>query len=618
MLTPAYASPEQIRGQPSTVQSDLYSLGVVLYELLTKRLPFDLSQLTPLEAAQRLTAEDPEKPSIASRGTHSASWNDLDIICLTAMHKDPERRYGSVEVLIRDLDHYLKQEPIEARPDSFVYVAAKFAQRNRSALSALAVFLFLLMGAAAVAFKYSNRTAPGSRGKSVAVLPFRNATGDPSLDYLSIALGNQISGTLEYVRDLSVRPFETTRRYAGADVDAQQAGRELHASYIISGRFLRPGDQLQLTMEMIDVEGSRLVLRQTFNIPAGNMLAMQAQIAAKTLRGVVPLLGGLGDFAGFAQEISDSATQPKNEEAYELFLRALAMRRDKKARAMLEKSVALDPGYAPAWAALSAVCAEQNWYSDGGADAARCAQHTLDRAVALDPNNVNIVAAHAVYHMRPRENRRSYQELRELVRRRPDSARAHFFLSYALRYAGLLEQSEAECESALLLDAQDAGVRSCAVAFILHGDYRRARDYLRLDLGSEWGKALSLDVLLREGKLKEAWDARPPTVPQWGGYGVLLTYLEHRPASEVAALGTKVMPNDDAEVNYFSAAHLAYAGQTDAALNMLKTAIDGGYCSYPAIDSDPLLASARTAPRFGELRAVAIACQQNFRRGSDH
>jgi hypothetical protein len=173
-----------------------------------------------------------------------------------------------------------------------------------------------------------------------------------------------------------------------------------------------------------------------------------------------------------------------------------------------------------------------------------------------------------------------------------------------------------ESHAALTLDAQDAGVRSCGVTFLLHGDYGRARDYFRLDLGSEWEKALSMDLLLREGKRKEAWDARPPTVPQWGAYGVLLADLQRRPASEIVNLTRKVKPNDDAEVNYFSAAHLAYAGQIDAAFTMLRAAIEGGYCSWPAIDSDPLLAGLRADGRFTDLRAAGMACQDNFRNGT--
>jgi len=613
LLTPAYASPEQIFGLPVTIQSDVYSLGVILYELLTGQLPFDAAGLTPQQAAQRLLAHEPVKPSAIARQTPA----DLDVLCLAAAHRDPERRYRTAGALLRDVDHYLNREPLDARPDSLFYVLTKFTERNRFSLTALAAVIFLVAGVAVAVVKFSTRNAPPSgRHGSIAVLPFHNASGDPSLDYLGIALANQTSGTLEYVRDLSVRPFEMARKFEGTGIDVQQAGRALRVSNVINGHFLKSDGQLQLTMEMIDVESSRLVWRQTIKVPAGNVLAMRAQVAAKTLRGLISLLGGLEDFVGYAQEITDSATEPKNEEAYELFLHAVAMPRDpgpsREARAMLAKSVALDPGYAPAWAALSVRCALMNWYSNGGAEAAGCAETALDRAATLDPDNVGIIAGRAMVRTGRSELRRSYQDLRELLRRRPDSARSHFAMSYVLRYAGMLEQSESECDAALLVDAQDAGVRSCAVAFMLHGDYGRARDYLRLDLGSEWQKAITVDLLLREGKEKEALEAQPAAVPQWGGYAVLLAALAHRAPDEIGALARDVVPNADAEVNYFSAAHLAYAGQANAALTMLRTAIEGGYCSYPAIDTDPLFESVRSTQGFAQVRSAAIACNKDL------
>ena len=97
-------------------------------------------------------------------------------------------------------------------------------------------------------------------------------------------------------------------------------------------------------------------------------------------------------------------------------------------------------------------------------------------------------------------NRELAEMIRQAVRAKKtaDKSGAHFVLGYLLRYAGLLDEAERECDTALLVDAQDAGVRSCAVAFMLHGDYAHAEDYLRLDLGSEWEKALSVDLLLRE------------------------------------------------------------------------------------------------------------------------
>ena len=130
-MTLAYAAPEQIRGERLGTQVDVYSLGVILYELLAGNLPFDFSNLSHAEAEQTILRHQVEAPSAAAKGS-----SELDVLCLTAMHKDPGRRYQSVEALIRDIDHYLKSEPLEARPDTLAYRMRKFVRRNRRGLAA--------------------------------------------------------------------------------------------------------------------------------------------------------------------------------------------------------------------------------------------------------------------------------------------------------------------------------------------------------------------------------------------------------------------------------------------------------------------------------------------------
>jgi eukaryotic-like serine/threonine-protein kinase len=152
-LTPAYAAPEQLRGDGAGVQTDVYSLGVVLYELITGRLPFDLASRTPGEAEAMILRHDPVKPSAVAKRVAErtgvppgkSSWADLDVLCLTAMHKDPDRRYQSVEALMRDVDHYLKDQPLEAHADSVHYRAAKFATRHRRPLAALAAVVTVVI-----------------------------------------------------------------------------------------------------------------------------------------------------------------------------------------------------------------------------------------------------------------------------------------------------------------------------------------------------------------------------------------------------------------------------------------------------------------------------------------
>ena len=136
-MTLPYASPEQIRGDSLGTESDVYSLGVILYELVTGQLPFDFSNLSTGEAERLILQREPQPPSAVARRSRlpRSAWGELDVLCLTAMHKDLQRRYRSVEALIRDIDHYLKGEPLEARPDSLRYRLGKFVRRNRRVLT---------------------------------------------------------------------------------------------------------------------------------------------------------------------------------------------------------------------------------------------------------------------------------------------------------------------------------------------------------------------------------------------------------------------------------------------------------------------------------------------------
>jgi len=150
LMTPAYAAPEQIRGDSIGVQTDVYSLGVILYELLADRLPFDFSNLAPVEAATIIAEHEPGKPSAKAESLNAtvskAAWADLDVLCLTAMHKDLQRRYRSVEALVRDIDHYLSGEPLEVRLDTLHYRLGKFVRRNQRAVIVTAMVLMAVIG----------------------------------------------------------------------------------------------------------------------------------------------------------------------------------------------------------------------------------------------------------------------------------------------------------------------------------------------------------------------------------------------------------------------------------------------------------------------------------------
>ena len=177
-MTPEYASPEQIRGEPVTTASDVYSLGIVLYELLTGRSPYHFTSRSPLDIAREITDTEPPRPSTAVVRGEEAKRNatgirnskalkgDLDNIVLMALRKEPERRYQSVEQFSEDIYRHLGNRPVLARRDTVRYRAAKFIQRNKLAVTAaLLILVSLVAGLIATTWQAHRATVEKARAE---------------------------------------------------------------------------------------------------------------------------------------------------------------------------------------------------------------------------------------------------------------------------------------------------------------------------------------------------------------------------------------------------------------------------------------------------------------------
>ena len=152
-VTLAYSAPEQILKNEISIRTDIYALGVVLYELLTNKLPFELTGLNAVQGGEMVRDTEPMKPStVGTRvpGLTRRFWNDLDVLILKAMHKDVSQRYGTVDGLIRDIRHFLAEEPLDARPDSTAYRTGKFMRRNKKTLAFSGAGLLVIIGLSAL------------------------------------------------------------------------------------------------------------------------------------------------------------------------------------------------------------------------------------------------------------------------------------------------------------------------------------------------------------------------------------------------------------------------------------------------------------------------------------
>ena len=390
MMTVEYASPEQVQGFPVTFLSDVYSLGVLLYELLTGHRPYRFRSRILHEMARVITEEEPVLPSVAvvcpdcflavTHVDHEAVTighmcelrvetpeslrltltGSLDQITLKALRKEPRERYQSAAALRADVLRYLEGQPVVALP----YVPV-----------------------------VSNTTSAGNvertlGAKSLAVLPLKlldaNASGDTGDDFLSIGLADALIMRLSNVRRFIVRPTSSVLRYGNEWADPHVAGRELGVDYIVAGTIRRAGQKLRVTAQLLSVQEGATLWAGKFDEEFTDALQLEDSISEQVARALVPALTG-----DERRQLSKRGTD--NPEAYESYLRGryhwntLTEEGFAKAITCYYRAIAFDPNYAAAYAAVAEY---HSWLAIFGvmppAECLAAARAAARRAVELD------------------------------------------------------------------------------------------------------------------------------------------------------------------------------------------------------------------------------------------
>ena len=291
--TAVYMSPEQARGEELDARTDLFSFGVVLYQMATGQKPFaGANAVTTLEAVMNRKPVSPLKlnPNLPP---------ELEGIIGRLMEKERGNRYPDALALKGDLLSLKRDtEPgmttsSKLRPALPYRIATSTFQKDSKRhtyilMGVIALLITLLVPMGAWFFK--QRQAVQARN-TIAVLPLQNMNSDVSVDFLRYALADEISNALASTRTLDVRPSSMTSKYTGSDVDPRKVASELHVASIVTGHFLKQGDRLMVTLEAVDGVNDKVIWQNNLTAPADDLIKLQSNMAAEVNQGLLPAIG---------------------------------------------------------------------------------------------------------------------------------------------------------------------------------------------------------------------------------------------------------------------------------------------------------------------------------------